>query len=274
MTELASGNFAARVPADRDDEVGRAIRAFNHMAEQLERQRARLVYLTQLASWQSLARKMAHEIEELAHADPPDHGGDAGALRRGRPRPSPSRPPQIVIEEVDSLERRVRAFSEFAAEPPVRPEALDVNALVEERTAFLESRPSRGRLRAASRRRDLPPALRRRGPGERHSHEPSGERRRSRRRAADGCSPAPRWPDGKIAVEVHDSGPGLSEEARQSLFEPTISFKKHGMGLGLSIARKSALLVGGDILLVKGELGGAGFRVLLPRHASKPNPDR
>ena len=36
------------------------------------------------------------------------------------------------------------------------------------------------------------------------------------------------------------------------------------MGLGLSIARKSALLSGGDIELVKGELGGAGFRVLLP----------
>ena len=32
----------------------------------------------------------------------------------------------------------------------------------------------------------------------------------------------------------------------------------------MSIARKSALLSGGDIVLVKGELGGAGFRVLLP----------
>ena len=36
------------------------------------------------------------------------------------------------------------------------------------------------------------------------------------------------------------------------------------MGLGLSIARKSALLSGGDILLISGELGGAGFRVILP----------
>jgi C4-dicarboxylate-specific signal transduction histidine kinase len=65
-------------------------------------------------------------------------------------------------------------------------------------------------------------------------------------------------------VEVHDSGPGLSDEARRTLFEPTITFKKRGMGLGLSIARKNALLLGGDITLVKGELGGAGFRVALP----------
>jgi signal transduction histidine kinase len=35
--------------------------------------------------------------------------------------------------------------------------------------------------------------------------------------------------------------------------------------LGLSIARKSALLNGGDIMLVESELGGAGFRVVLPR---------
>ena len=68
----------------------------------------------------------------------------------------------------------------------------------------------------------------------------------------------------KITIEVHDSGPGLSPQARGSLFQPAISFKRGGMGLGLSIARKSALLAGGDILLVPGELGGAAFRVLLP----------
>jgi signal transduction histidine kinase len=68
----------------------------------------------------------------------------------------------------------------------------------------------------------------------------------------------------KITIEVHDSGPGVSLQARGSLFQPSISFKRGGMGLGLSIARKSALLAGGDILLVPGELGGAAFRVLLP----------
>ena len=33
----------------------------------------------------------------------------------------------------------------------------------------------------------------------------------------------------QVVVEVHDSGPGLSDEARRTLFEPTITFKKRGM---------------------------------------------
>ena len=68
----------------------------------------------------------------------------------------------------------------------------------------------------------------------------------------------------RLSVEVHDSGPGLSEQARATLFEPSISFKKGGMGLGLSIARRSAVLCGGDLQLIEGELGGAGFRLVLP----------
>ena len=37
------------------------------------------------------------------------------------------------------------------------------------------------------------------------------------------------------------------------------------MGLGLSIAKKNALLSGGDITLIPGELGGAAFRVVAAR---------
>ena len=56
-------------------------------------------------------------------------------------------------------------------------------------------------------------------------------------------------------VEVHDSGPGVSAEARSRLFEPSISFKKHGMGLGLAISRKNALLAGGDLVARRGAAG-------------------
>ena len=75
---------------------------------------------------------------------------------------------------------------------------------------------------------------------------------------------ATRLSDHHVVIDVHDSGPGLGEEVRTTLFEPTITFKKNGMGLGLSIAKKNALLSDGDLTLIDGELGGAGFRVTLP----------
>jgi nitrogen fixation/metabolism regulation signal transduction histidine kinase len=173
---------------------------------------------------------------------------------------------QIVVEEIETLERRVRAFSQFATEPPVRVDEVDVNALLQERIAFLKSaHPEVAydcRLAGAAPRVEgdqdlikgiLTNLLE-------NAAEAAGE---------GGCILGiTEAGDGRVAIEVHDSGPGLSEQARDSLFQPTISFKKKGMGLGLSIARKSALLSGGDIVLVKGELGGAGFRVLLPLTAN------
>jgi signal transduction histidine kinase len=77
---------------------------------------------------------------------------------------------------------------------------------------------------------------------------------------------------GHVAIEVHDSGPGLSEDASATLFEPTITFKEHGMGLGLSIAKRDALLSGGDIELIEGDLGGAAFRVTFPALATETDP--
>lgn len=260
LSQLAAGNLAARVQTTRNDEIGRAIRAFNHMAEQLQQSRDRLVYLTQLASWQALARKMAHEVKNSL--TPIRLTMEEMVARHDKDRAFLEQAAQIVVDEVESLERRVRAFSEFAAEPPLRPAMIDLNALVEERIAFLKTahpevsysvRLAENGLRAYA-DEDLVKGILT------NLLENAAEAAGNNGRILAVTSRL----DGNAAVEVHDSGPGLSKQARESVFQPTISFKKQGMGLGLSIARKSALLSGGDILLVEGELGGAAFRVVLP----------
>ncbi|MCL5744487.1 MAG: ATP-binding protein [Acidobacteria bacterium] len=181
---------------------------------------------------------------------------------------------QIVVDEVQSLERRIRAFSQFAAEPPVAPKELDVNSLLEDRISFLKNgHPEVDySLRLAENRpvafadEDLVKGILT------NLLENAAEAAGNGGRILGTTAAC----EGGIGIEVHDSGPGLSDQARKSLFQPTISFKKRGMGLGLSIARKSALLSGGDILLVRGELGGAGFRVLLPtaENGKQTHPDR
>ncbi|MCU1235725.1 MAG: integral rane sensor signal transduction histidine kinase [Candidatus Solibacter sp.] len=261
LGQLAGGDLKARVPARSDDEIGRAIVAFNNMAGALQQSTERLVYLRQLASWQTLARKMAHEVknsltpirltveEMLVRYDDADRVFMEQAT-------------QIVVDEIETLERRIRAFSQFATEPPVQPGPVDVNSLLQERIAFLKTahpevaydcRLTESALEAEADQDLLKGILTNLLE---NAAEAAGEGGKILGVTASN--------EGRVAIEVHDSGPGLSEQARASLFEPTISFKKRGMGLGLSIARKSALLNGGDIVVVKGELGGAGFRVLLP----------
>ena len=139
LSAVAAGDLVHRVQAERYDEVGSAITAFNNMADQLQHSRERLVYVTRLESWQALARKMAHEIknsltpirltmEEVA-ARHQEQDQD-GFLQQAT---------QIVVDEVTGLERRVRAFTELGSEPPVSPKRIDVNQLLEERIAFLKS---------------------------------------------------------------------------------------------------------------------------------------
>jgi nitrogen fixation/metabolism regulation signal transduction histidine kinase len=261
LGKVAAGDLSVRVPAAGSDEIGAAMHAFNHMADALQQARDRLIHVTRLASWQALAHKMAHEVKNSL--TPIRLTVEEIASRRGEAdRKFLEQAVQIVVDEVQILERRVRAFSEFAAEPPVLPAEIDINALVEERVSLLRSAH----------------------PGVSYETELASERpvaladpdlikgvltnlleNAAQAAQSGGVVRARTVLDGaRLYAEVHDSGPGLTAQARASLFEPSISFKKGGMGLGLSIAKRSALLCGGDIQVLEGELGGAGFRLVLP----------
>jgi two-component system, NtrC family, nitrogen regulation sensor histidine kinase NtrY len=261
LHRLSEGDFEIRLNFRQGDEVGRAVQAFNQTAEQLRQNRDRLVYLTQIASWQMLARKMAHELknsltpirltveEILARSSE----GERHFLEQAA---------QVVTGEVESLERRVRAFSEFAAEPPLNPCRLDLNTLLQERIQFLQvAYPDvQFHIEKAD---QIPMAL---ADGDQVKGILTNLLKNAAEAAGSGgiVRSSTKFHNSRLVIEVHDSGPGLSEEARSSLFQPSISFKKNGMGLGLSISRKNALLAGGDLEAIDGLMGGAGFRLLLP----------
>lgn len=69
---------------------------------------------------------------------------------------------------------------------------------------------------------------------------------------------------GKIEVEVEDNGLGLSEEIAGRLYEPFVTTKPQGMGIGLSICRSILREHQGEIDYHQVESGGVTFRVRLP----------
>ncbi|WP_246688981.1 PAS domain S-box protein [Mesorhizobium sp. WSM4310] len=69
--------------------------------------------------------------------------------------------------------------------------------------------------------------------------------------------------DGMAEVSVIDTGPGLAPEVSAQLFQPFVTTKKHGMGVGLSICRTIVESHGGHIWAEAMPTGGTAFRFTL-----------
>ncbi len=113
-------------------------------------------------------------------------------------------PIRLIMDEVATLERQARSFGGFAAGPTEHRQPLELNTLLEERVAFLQpGQPATTYDLALSA-----------GP-------------------VRGRTYVEKDP---VAIAIEDNGPGLSQLAKDSRSPPTITFKKGGLGLGLSIA--------------------------------------
>ena len=92
-------------------------------------------------------------------------------------------------------------------------------------------------------------------------------------------TPSERWTPrdkGKIAVtvrrdadfcriDIDDSGPGIEPDLLPTIFDPYVTTKRDGTGLGLCIVKKIIVDHGGTIDAAASPLGGARLRIRLPR---------
>jgi signal transduction histidine kinase len=69
---------------------------------------------------------------------------------------------------------------------------------------------------------------------------------------------------GACHIEIADEGSGISDEYRDRIFDPFVSTKETGMGLGLAISRRIVRSHGGEITTAKQANRGTIFRIDLP----------
>nr|WP_240806904.1 ATP-binding protein [Polyangium spumosum] len=285
---VAAGDLTVRVEVTGDDEVGDLGRAFNRMLEELEQTRARVEFLRRMSEWQKMARHLAHEIKnpltpiQLAVQEcHRRYAGDDADYKR-----IVQTTLEVVEEEVGTLRRLVGEFSSFARLPRAELSPVDLGAFLREQRDHLSARTEGGRvegeealLSRVDLRFDVPdgemPAVLDREMLHRvltnvvQNAAQALRDARGRARRGEGTwgrvVVTARSTGGFYVVDVDDDGPGISAEVRDVLFDPYVTTKRDGTGLGLTIVKKIVVDHGGTIEATSSPLGGARFRIRLPR---------
>ncbi|HJY52131.1 MAG TPA: ATP-binding protein [Stellaceae bacterium] len=76
-----------------------------------------------------------------------------------------------------------------------------------------------------------------------------------------------------IDISVADAGPGVTAEVTDTIFEPFVTTKSFGMGMGLSISRAIIESHGGNLRMVRGARSGATFVFDLPTAEAEASSD-
>jgi signal transduction histidine kinase len=188
----------------------------------------------------------------------------------------------VLEEEITRLERLIQSFLDFARPPALKKQLFDVQKIVEPTLGLVSGRADRQGVSL----RWYPPrrpvlieadmghirqvllnllfnaldVLPRGGTVRIVTRKSRPGRRGSEGGAMERLPAAGRW----LTLRVADTGPGLPAGLGQQIFEPFVSTKETGIGLGLSICRRIAEAHGGDISAANGPAGGAIFTVRLP----------
>ncbi|MCX6953775.1 MAG: ATP-binding protein [Verrucomicrobia bacterium] len=67
-----------------------------------------------------------------------------------------------------------------------------------------------------------------------------------------------------MVITVRDTGPGIPAGQQAAIFEPFVTTKEDGSGLGLWIVQQIALAHGGNVGVANAPTGGAVFALHLP----------
>jgi signal transduction histidine kinase len=271
---VSSGNWNTRVNVRGGGDVGQLAAAFNQMTQQLAGQRERLLQTERVAAWREVARRLAHElknplfplqttVENLRRSKEKDPEQFEEVFREST---------GILLSEIENLKTIVGRFSDFAKMPQPELGAVNVNDVVRSVVKLFEAQFG------AVGRPPITPEL--------HLDEelPTIQADQALlHRAVENlvlnamdAMPAggvlmlrTTHQDGKVDLEVSDTGTGLTPEECDRLFTPYYTTKQHGTGLGLAIVQSVVSDHGGRVS-VESESGvGTSVHLELPSRPPK-----
>jgi two-component system sensor histidine kinase HydH len=243
--------------------------------ERLRQREREVLRAEQLAAVGQVAAGVAHELRNpLTSVKMLVQTGLEGEPPSGLPAEDLA----IIEHEIRRMEACIQTFLDFARPPSAERRRTDLLAVVRRSVALLEGRARRQHVTIKT---DVPPQPVELFLDAEQIHQVlvnlilnaldamphGGEVRIEVRTTGD--------PAG-VRVRVRDTGRGIAAPVLARLFEPFVSGKETGLGLGLSICRRLLEAHGGTIVGENDPEGGAAFTFTLPqsepRNLSEPRP--
>ena len=267
--DVASGNWNASVEVEGHDELAQLADSFNRMTTELLVQKERLVQTERVAAWRELARRLAHElknplfplqltVENLVRAKSQGPEVFEEIFRESS---------ETLLAEISNLKGIIGRFSEFSKMPQPQFQRVQVNEIVEAVTRLFQAQFQMQGREAISCQTQLDQHIRPIAADSELLH------RALSNLVLNAMDAMPKGGtltlrthghDGKVTIEVSDTGSGLTPEECQRIFTPYYTSKEHGTGLGLAIVQSVVSDHGGRISVQSEPGKGTTFTIELP----------
>ncbi len=268
--QVAAGDWNARVEVNGNDELAQLANSFNRMTTELLAQQERLVQAERVAAWRELARRLAHElknplfplqltVENLIRARQQMPEQFDEVFREGS---------RTLLAEISNLKGIIGKFSEFSKMPQPQLQPVQVNDVIRGVTQLFQAQlqaPGRAKISVLL---QLDSHL------QTVAADPEMLHRAISNLVLNAMDAMPesgtltlrtRGEDGKVMIEVADTGSGLTPDECEKIFTPYYTSKKHGTGLGLAIVQSVVSDHGGRIQVQSQPGHGTTFVIELPR---------
>lgn len=239
------------------DEVDRLTQRIEEVIRMLQQREHEVLRAEQLAAVGQLAAGVGHEIRNPLTS--------IKLLVQVALEENTALPPddlRVIEGEVRRMERSLQSFLDFARPPRSERRRFQLNELLQDVASLIHGRSERQNVRV-----DL-------------KSEPiklTADREQLRQVLVNlALNALDAMPNGgtlritigttgtTIEIEVSDTGTGINPALLPRLFEPFVSGKETGLGLGLAISRRIVEAHGGTLTAVNRTDGGARFRITLP----------
>ena len=268
--QVTAGRWDARIDVRSTDDVGQLAIAFNDMTRTLAVQKERLLQTERVAAWRELARRLAHElrnplfplqitVENLQRARHLDHEQFMEVFIEST---------ATLKTELANLNSIVSRFSDFSKMPTPRLQRVNCNELLRNTLRLFDAQFNEVGKPAVSRelflKEDLPEI----------DADPELLHRAFQNLVLNALDAMPNGgalilrtsaQDGKVHIEIADTGNGMSAEESMRLFTPYYTTKPQGTGLGLAIVQSVISDHHGTVSVTSDQGLGTTIRVELPQ---------